>query len=114
MKLAGCYTQAIESRQLTRKDTCQLLCLASVVSARRLLRCGALCVLLLAMSSAYAWQPAAIDPGGIHAADPALGINDTFGRWNSKVRLVYDPDNAPSQYSQSKFLELLEQAIAQW
>lgn len=79
-----------------------------------ILRLFSLSAVLLAAGTAHAWQPVAIDAGGAHAIDPALGINDTFGRWNGPVKLVYDPDNAPAQFSQTKFLTLLDEAIAQW
>jgi len=70
--------------------------------------------LLLGVVSVHAWQPVGIDAGGTYAADPALGINEAFGRWTGPVKLVYDPDGAPAQFSQAKLLALLDEAIDQW
>lgn len=78
----------------------------------------AICSLLLGCLSTFdglqAYQPAAIDPGLMRAAQPALGINDVFGRWTTRVRLVYDPDDAPAAFPPAKFLSLLANATSQW
>jgi hypothetical protein len=44
----------------------------------------------------------------------ALGLNSTFGRWNTAVRLVYDHDNAPAFFSEAKVMELIGSAVEQW
>ena len=56
-----------------------------------------------------------IDEGLYREADAALGISDTFGRWNTTIRLVYDPDGAPAAYRQNdKVLALLREAYGYW
>lgn len=62
---------------------------------------------------AFAARP--IDDGIYYDADPALGISSTFGRWNSTIKLVYDPDGAPAAYANSdKFLALVREAYGYW
>lgn len=57
----------------------------------------------------------AIDAGIYYGEHPALGINDSFGRWDSAVRLVYDPDGAPPAYtSTSKVQSLIQEAFNYW
>lgn len=71
-------------------------------------------LLALIATSAFGYEPPLIDDYR-RDYDPALGINETFGRWNTTVRLVYDPDGAPAQYqNESKFLALLDEATQQW
>lgn len=49
------------------------------------------------------------------AVDPALGIGDAFGRWNTQINLVYDPDDAPALFADNAaVLDLLEEAVAEW
>ncbi len=69
---------------------------------------------LWAFAGAWAYEPGAIDPGLVRSAQPALGINEVFGRWTTKVRFVYDPDGAPAAFPPTKFLSLLGEATAQW
>jgi len=45
----------------------------------------------------------------------ALGIYDSFGRWNQTVKLGYNPANAPSSQGNSfRFLGMLKEAAARW
>ena len=56
-----------------------------------------------------------IDEGMERDASPVLGISDTYGRWNSAINLVYDPDDAPARFSNSsEMVALINEAIAQW
>lgn len=51
----------------------------------------------------------------IKSLDPALGISSGFGRWNGSINLVYDPDGAPSLFSNSDaVLDLIEEATVEW
>ncbi|HYD83517.1 MAG TPA: matrixin family metalloprotease, partial [Opitutus sp.] len=56
-----------------------------------------------------------IDDGIYYGSHEALGISDDFGRFNSTIRLVYDPDGAPTAYSSNAHvLALLEEAFGYW
>ena len=47
--------------------------------------------------------------------DRALGIGSQFGRWNSVITLVYDPDGAPALFSDTnEMLAFLEEAAGEW
>jgi len=49
------------------------------------------------------------------ALDPALGIGKAFGRWNTQINLVYDPDDAPALFADDDVvIDLLEEAVAEW
>ncbi|HTR01216.1 MAG TPA: matrixin family metalloprotease [Candidatus Acidoferrum sp.] len=71
--------------------------------------------LLLVPLLAWAYDP--LDPATpdeTRVTEPALGINSTFGRWNTTIKLVYDPDGAPSQFDTPKMLNLISQAMGEW
>ncbi|MDY6981605.1 MAG: matrixin family metalloprotease [Pseudomonadota bacterium] len=76
------------------------------------------CLLAIALSLLAPVAFAARVPvdDGIHRdLYPALGISDVFGRWNEPIRLVYDPDGAPAEYSDnSRVLALLQEAYSYW
>lgn len=45
----------------------------------------------------------------------ALGIYDSFGRWNQTIKLGYNPAKAPSSQGNSfRFLGMLKEAAARW
>jgi len=70
-------------------------------------------VLLASAPLVRAWEPPVSDY--LRATDPALGIGIEFGRWNSQINLVYDPDGAPALFSNnSEVIALIEEAIAEW
>lgn len=70
-------------------------------------------VLACLASGTLAYEPPVSDY--LRATDPALGISIEFGRWNSQINLVYDPDGAPAPFGTSAVvIDLIEQAIAQW
>lgn len=70
-------------------------------------------LMLLTAPVAYSYEKPASDY--LRATDPALGINISFGRWNSQVNLVYDPDGAPALFGNSAtVLALLEEAVSEW
>lgn len=72
----------------------------------------AVALLLLQTASLRAVEPV---EGVGQLGQPALGITRDFSRWNSTVRLVYDPDDAPSTYADdTKLLGLLKEATTQW
>lgn len=69
-------------------------------------------LLLLPALTVFGYEEEA---GVVRDIDPALGINEFFGRWNGAVNLVYDPDGAPAQFANSAdVLEILEEAAGQW
>ncbi|MES2603587.1 MAG: hypothetical protein V4603_01550, partial [Pseudomonadota bacterium] len=81
---------------------------------RSLLAGFVLPLLLLPAAPAVAYE-GVIDNGPLQDMQPALGINDTFGRWDTTVKLVYDPDNVPAAFSSStKMLTLIREAALQW
>lgn len=84
--------------------------------AATLTSCLPAVALVLQTPAALAVKDIPIDHGMYREAHEALGIDDSFGRWDETVRLVYDPDNAPSRYTNNntQFLALLEDAIDQW
>lgn len=46
---------------------------------------------------------------------PALGVREDFGRWNSVIKLGYNPEGAPqSLQNEALFLSLLEEAAGRW
>lgn len=46
---------------------------------------------------------------------PALGIYESFGRWDKTVRIGYNPINAPANFSnRNDMLELLGEAASRW
>lgn len=55
-----------------------------------------------------------IDTGTYYGEHPALGIEDGFGRWNTTIRVVYDPDGAPAAFSSTKVLTLLAETFGYW
>ena len=71
-------------------------------------------MLLMLTTAVMAYQGQPYDAGGKRELAPALGINSDFGRWTTPVRLVYDPDGAPSQFSNTRMLSLLTEAASQW
>lgn len=75
---------------------------------------GLLLLPALVPEHAAAYQGAGFDAGSKHDVYRALGINGSFGRWNTTVKLVYDPDGAPAQFTISKMQGLILQAAAQW
>ena len=93
---------------------CQRISAAPAVLSSLLCAVGLLLstVLFVPLASAYNGP---IDNGSLRDAYPALGINETFGRWTTTVRLVYDPDNVPTRFaSNTKALALIRQAADQW
>ena len=54
---------------------------------------------LVLVPIALAWEPQVSDY--LRATDPALGIGIEFGRWNSQINLVSDPDGAPAPFGTS-------------
>lgn len=84
------------------------------LSPRRALAAMPLALALLSTGTA-AWTPVGTDSEPSRVVAPALGIGSTFGRWNTQVRLVYDPDGAPQRFADdSVVVAALESAIAQW
>ena len=72
-------------------------------------------VFALAATTVEAVEPVAADASSARRIQPALGIYTGFSRWNGKVRLVYDPDDAPPLFAdQTRFLDLLKEALGQW
>lgn len=46
---------------------------------------------------------------------PALGMTETFGRWNSVIRLGYNPANAPAEFANPEDMRaLLREAAQRW
>jgi hypothetical protein len=46
---------------------------------------------------------------------PALGVSETFGRWNKVVKLGYNPAGAPAVFANTEqFLSLLTEAAQRW
>lgn len=46
---------------------------------------------------------------------PALGIFETFGRWNDVVKLGYNPAGAPDAFADTElFFELLTESAQRW
>lgn len=81
--------------------------------------CLASCLLVVSLvlqaPAVLAVKNIPIDQGMYREVHEALGIDDAFGRWDETVRLVYDPDGAPSRYTNNtQFLALVEDAIEQW
>lgn len=76
---------------------------------------GMILLLLLAPAAPVLAYEGPIDNGGLRDMQPALGINDTFGRWDTSVKLVYDPDSVPAAFSNNtKMLALIREAALQW
>jgi len=72
-----------------------------------------LAVILLCPVAVLGWEPGT--GNAVTEAAPALGMNDSFGRWTTTVKLVYDPDNAPPKYTDpDKVQQLLMEAAAEW
>ena len=70
-------------------------------------------VFLVGTPAAFSYEPQFSDY--LRATDPALGISVDFGRWNSQINLVYDPDGAPAIFNNSdEVVGLLEEAAAEW
>ena len=81
--------------------------------SEHLVATGCAVFLLVANSAGMAYEPKTSE--FFQSADPALGISDSFGRWDSQINLVYDPDGAPAIFSDSGlFLDLLEEATLEW
>ncbi|MEY4642404.1 MAG: macrophage metalloelastase [Pseudomonadota bacterium] len=55
-----------------------------------------------------------VDGGISRQGYPALGINDTFGRWNGTVKLVYDPDGKPANLTNAEVVASLAEATKIW
>lgn len=75
------------------------------------------CLLAVALGLVASIAPAAklpADAGSDRDLYPALGISDDFGRWPGTIRLVYDPDGAPSGYNNARVLALIEEAFSYW
>ena len=48
-------------------------------------------------------------------AQPYLGMDVTFGRWNSAIVWAYNPTGAPEPFTdRDRFVELLKEAMAEW
>jgi len=119
-----------DHKEVTMSAVCHRTCTGSVVSPaiptlavahkRSPMRkkqwagwAGWLAALLCGPALAFTELPQPDSSGGI--SSPALGIDTTFGRWKDTVRLVYDPDDAPEAFADTKqFLTLLDAAISQW
>ncbi len=76
------------------------------------------CLLAVGLTLLAAFAQAAKDPidqGIYQGVHEALGIGDEFGRWDTTVRLVYDPDGAPAAYSSNTaVIALVSQAFGYW
>lgn len=81
------------------------------------LRLPLLCLVFLCVGSvslgAQAAGSADYSQGG--ELQPALGMTQTFGRWNSVIRLGYNPANAPAEFANPEDMRaLLREAAERW
>ncbi len=77
------------------------------------------CLLALGLTllppPALAAKGVPIDEGIYRGVHEALGIEDEFGRWDTTIRLVYDPDGAPAAYSNNAAVTaLVAEAFGYW
>jgi len=86
---------------------------SGVLLPKRLAAAAMAVFLLLANAIGMAVEPGPSDY--LVSSDPALGISNNFGRWDSQINLVYDPDGAPELFADSALvLDLLEEAVLEW